>query len=240
MFLINRSLDGDPMTQDQAASPRPQKRLRAGDQVGALADALRGQIIAGELRPGEPLRQELLADRFATSRMPIREALRVLEAEGLVVMVPHKGATVAPLDPAELEEVYEMRVAAEALALRRAIPELSNAQIDRAARIQDRAEASGMVDFGALNKAFHMALYAPCGRPRLLAHIAGLSDIADRYLRFTAGSLDYLDRSHREHRDLLEACRRRDETMAVDVLTRHITEAGQTLLHFLREPNSPS
>ena len=212
-----------------------QPRLRAGDQVAALVETLRAQIVSGELRPGEPLRQELLADRFATSRMPVREALRVLESEGLVVLVPHKGAAVAPLDPAELEEVYEMRVAAETLALRRAIPELSNAQIDRAERIQDRAEASGMRDFGALNKAFHTTLYAPCGRPRLLAHIAALGDIADRYLTFTAGSLDYRDRSHGEHRALLAACRQRDEATAVELLTRHISEAGETLLRYLRE-----
>ena len=212
-------------------TPRP----KAGDQVAALVETLRAQIVSGELRPGEPLRQELLADRFATSRMPVREALRVLESEGLVVLVPHKGAAVAPLDPAELEEVYEMRVAAETLALRRAIPELSNAQIDRAERIQDRAEASGMRDFGALNKAFHTTLYAPCGRPRLLAHIAALGDVADRYLTFTAGSLDYRDRSHREHRALLAACRQRDEAAAVDMLTRHISEAGETLLRYLRD-----
>lgn len=213
----------------------PAARLRSGDQVAALTAELRAQIISGALRPGEPLRQELLADRFATSRMPIREALRVLEGEGLVVLVPHKGAAVAPLDPAELEEVYEMRVAAETLALRRAIPELSNAQIDRAGRIQDRAEASAMGEFGTLNKAFHMALYAPCGRPRLLAHVAGLIDVADRYLTFTAGSLDYRDRSHREHRDLLAACRARDEAAAADLLGRHIAEAGQTLLRYLRD-----
>lgn len=214
---------------------RQQPRLKAGDQVSALVETLRAQIVSGELKPGEPLRQELLADRFATSRMPVREALRVLESEGLVVLVPHKGAAVAPLDPAELEEVYEMRVAAETLALRRAIPELSNAQIDRAERIQDRAEASGLRDFGALNKAFHATLYAPCGRPRLLAHIAALGDIADRYLTFTAGSLDYRDRSHGEHRALLAACRRRDEAAAVELLTRHISEAGETLLRYLRE-----
>jgi len=210
-------------------------RLKAGDQVAALVETLRAQIVSGELKPGEPLRQELLADRFATSRMPVREALRVLESEGLVVLVPHKGAAVAPLDPAELEEVYEMRVAAETLALRRAIPELSNAQIDRAERIQDRAEASGLREFGALNKAFHTMLYAPCGRPRLLAHIAALGDVADRYLTFTAGSLDYRDRSHGEHRALLAACRRRDEAAAVELLTRHISEAGETLLRYLRE-----
>lgn len=208
--------------------------LKAGDQVAALVRRLRGEIISGALRPGEALRQEMLADRFATSRMPIREALRVLESQGLVVLVPHKGAAVAPLDPAELEEVYEMRVAAETLALRRAIPELSNAQIDRAARIQERAEASDLREFGALNKAFHLALYAPCGRPRLLAHISGLSDVADRYLRFTAGLLDYTDRSHREHRALLAACRRRDEAEAASLLARHIAEAGETLLGHLR------
>lgn len=225
------------MTSEGPATGRPVPRGRSGDQVSALTDQLRARIIAGEFRPGEPLRQETLADRFATSRMPIREALRVLEGEGLVVLVPHKGATVAPLDPDELEEIYEMRVAAETLALRRAIPELSNAQIDRAERIQDRAEAAGMREFGALNKAFHACLYAPCGRPRLLAHIAGLMDLADRYLTFTAGSLDYRDRSHREHRVLLAACRRRDESEASGLLARHIAEAGETLLRHLRDPS---
>lgn len=223
------------MPSDAQEPGRPAQPGRGSDQVTALTDELRAQIITGDLRPGQPLRQELLADRFATSRMPIREALRVLEAEGLVVLVPHKGATVAPLDPDELEEVYEMRVVAETLALRRAIPELSNAQIDRAERIQDRAEAGGLRGFGSLNKAFHTTLYAPCGRPRLLAHIAGLVDVANRYLTFTAGSLDYRDRSHREHRDLLAACRRRDEAAASDLLARHITEAGETLLRYLRD-----
>lgn len=225
-------------SEETAASPRWAPH-RPGDQVAALVAELRRDIISGALRPGEALRQESLAERFATSRMPIREALRVLESEGLVVLVPHKGAAVAPLDPTELEEVYEMRIAAETLALRRAIPELSNAQIDRAERIQERAEASGLRDFGALNQAFHMALYAPCGRPRLLAHIAGLNGISDRYLRFTAGRLDYTERSHREHRTLLAACRRRDEAEAVDRLTRHIAEAGQTLLRYLRTQPGP-
>ena len=195
------------MTAQGPADRSPAAPRRSGDQVAALTAELRAQIISGALRPGEPLRQELLADRFATSRMPIREALRVLESEGLVVLVPHKGAAVAPLDPAELEEVYEMRVAAETLALRRAIPELSNSQIDRAERIQDRAEAAGMAGF----------------------------DVADRYLTFTAGALDYRDRSHREHRALLAACRRRDEATAVDLLGRHIAEAGETLLRHLRK-----
>lgn len=222
------------MTLEEPAAAGRAAGLRAGDQVAALVRQLRGEIVTGVLHPGEALRQEMLADRFATSRMPIREALRVLESEGLVVLVPHKGATVAPLDPAELEEVYEMRVAAETLALRRAIPELSNAQIDRAERIQDRAEASDLGEFGALNKAFHMTLYAPCGRPRLLAHIAGLGDVAERYLRFTAGSLDYTERSHREHRALLAACRRRDEEAAAGLLTRHIAEAGEILSSYLR------
>lgn len=203
---------------------------RTGDQAIRVADALREKIVSGELKPGEALRQERLAVLFETSRMPVRDALRLLEAEGLVQMPPNKGAIVAPLDPEEFREVYEMRAALETLALRLAIPELTNSQIDRAAAIQDKAEASDLENFGALNKAFHFALYEPCARPRLLAQIAALNETGDRYLRLAAAQLDYTRRSHQEHRDLLEACRRRDGAEACEILRRHIEAAGEALV----------
>ncbi len=214
-------------------SATARKDRRSGEQAATIAAALREDIIAGHLAAGAPLRQERLAARFSTSRMPVREALRLLESEGLVALQPNKGAIVAALDTEELREIYEMRVAAETLALRLAIPELSNAQIARAEAIQAQAEASSLRDFGELNKAFHATLYQPCDRPRLLAHIASLNGLADRYLRLTVKRLDYAERSHREHRALLEACRRRDESEAVAILRRHVGEAGEALYRLL-------
>ncbi|WP_419905316.1 GntR family transcriptional regulator [Kiloniella sp.] len=208
---------------------------RSGDQTRALITELREEIISGALRPGEPLRQDNIAERYKVSRMPVREALRVLEAEGLALLVPNKGASVAPLDPLELQEIYEMRVSAETLALRLSLPEISNAQIDRAARIQDDIENADLRDFGALNKAFHRTLYEPCGRRRLLTHIDGLNDVADRYLRFTIKALNYTERSNTDHYALLEACRTRDEIEATKILSSHISDAGETLKAYLND-----
>lgn len=220
-------------------APAPAVR-RTGEQANRIARALRDEIVSGALKAGQPLRQERLAEAFETSRIPVREALRILESEGLVQLSPNKGACVAPLDIEAFREVYEMRAVLETLALRLAIPELTNRQIDHAAMIQEEAEASPPADFGALNKAFHMALYEPCARPRLLSQASGLNDIADRYLKLAATQLNYLDHSHREHHALLDACRRRDGTAACGILGRHIEDAGNTLYVLLSRRMSQS
>lgn len=203
---------------------------KTGDQALRIADALRDDIVAGHLAAGMPLRQESLAARFGTSRMPVREALRLLEQQGLVVQKPHRGAVVAPLDALELRELVDMRASAETLALRLAIPNLTNRQIESAEALQDTAEVGPIETFGRLNAAFHATLYEPSDRPRLLAHIAELGDSVDRYLRVAAVHLDYAERSHREHRALLAACRDRDAERATPLLHAHIVNAGNALL----------
>lgn len=208
---------------------------RKGHQTQRLIDTLRSAIVAGDLSPGSILRQEELARTFSSSRMPIREALRTLAAEGLVLLQPNRGAVVAPINADELRENVEMREAAEVLAIRLAVPHLSNAQIDHAADIQRRIAETGTKDFGSLNKAFHMALYAPCARPRLLAHISSLHDVAERYLRFTLVELDYVSRSNGEHEAILQACYLRDADAAQLETSRHIVGAGRTLGDHLRK-----
>lgn len=200
------------------------------DQTQSVADRLRERIISGELAAGQPLRQETIAEAYGVSRMPVREALRLLQAEGFVEMVRNRGASVAAIDARDLAEIHEMRVLAECLALRHAIPELTESRIDRAESIQGELETAPIEAFGALNKRFHMTLYEACARPRLLAHISLLHDAADRYLRIAIRQLDYAVRSDREHRELLAACRRRDADAAQEILRTHIEEAGKALL----------
>jgi len=166
--------------------------------------------------------------------MPVRDALRMLEQEGLVDMQPNRGAQVARLDADGFREIYEMRAVAEVLALKHAIPELTDSRIEQAARIQEQAEQADIEHFGRLNKAFHEILYQPCARPRLLAHIAGLNELADRYLRIAAIELNYVQRSNAEHHALLAACKARDRQRACALLDLHITEAGNQLLPKLR------
>lgn len=206
---------------------------RTGEQAEQIAATLRADIVAGRLKPGAPLRQEHLAERFETSRMPVRDALKMLEAEGLIESIRNRGARVAALDPEGFREIYEMRAAAETLALRTAIPEMTNRHLDMAAALQDQAEGAPLATFGTLNKQFHETLYAPCGWPRLLAHIDALADLSDRYLRIAAIELDYMERSHSEHRGVLDACFARDADKACALLDAHIRDAGRSLYRTL-------
>lgn len=211
-----------------AAGRRPR-----GAQAAEIASVLRGEIVSGALAPGTPLRQDAMARRFGVSRMPVREALHLLETQGLVDFPPNRSAVVAALSVADLADIFDMRAAAETLALRLALPHLTNARIDAAAAIQDRIETAPVGDFGRLNTAFHTTLYAPAGRPRLLAHISGLGDLADRYLRLAIDAMGHKAASDAEHRALLDACRARDAAAAGALLERHILRARDALAGYL-------
>lgn len=210
-------------------------QTRRGDRAQHIQSLIRDAIITGELAPGSSLRQDELARTYDSSRMPIREALRTLSVEGLVQLIPNRGAIVAPIEVDDLRENVEMREISETLAIRLSIPQLSNAQIDRAASIQAEIETCDIMKFGALNKSFHLTLYEPAMRPRLVAHIASLHDIAERYLRFTLQQFDYSDRSSADHKAILDACYRRDAAEAVRLTGAHIVDAGTTLEEYLRK-----
>ena len=107
-------------------------------QASRIVQELREQILDGDRAPGSRLGQELLAAEFGASRMPIREALRALEAEGLVIVKPHSGAWVAGLDAEEFEQCYKLREAVEPMVIVESLPHLGAEQIDRAAELADR------------------------------------------------------------------------------------------------------
>lgn len=196
---------------------------RDGKRAAQIADELRRDIIRGVLSPGSILRQEELAHRFNASRTPIRDSLRQLEKQGLVVMPTNKGAEVTALNADDFQEITDMRALAEPLALRHAIPNLTNRHLQQATELQNEAESAPIERFSELNRQFHACLIQPCNRPRLLAHLDYLSALNERYLHFAAIALDYVDRSHGEHRALLEACYARDADKACDLLQQHIT-----------------
>ena len=197
--------------------------------AAVIFDALRKEIVSGVLAPNALLGQEHLASRFGVSRMPVREAIWQLEAMGFVTIEPNRRARVAPASQADFIEIFDMRLAAECLAIRRAIPELSNARVDQAEAIQKQIERASGERFGALNGAFHMMLYRAAPQPRLLAHVAMLSNAADRYRSMTRAAPSFREKSNREHYELLAACRSRDTEAAVDCLTRHIGDARDAL-----------
>ena len=208
---------------------------RDGQCANQIANELRQSIVRGELMPGTILRQEELARRFGTSRTPVRDGLRLLEQQGLILKPTNKGAEVTALNADDFQEITEMRVLAESLALKHAIPNLTNHQIEKAEQIQSKAEKASIEHFSDLNKAFHACLVEPCNRPRLLAHLKNLSDLNERYLNFAAAKLGYVTRSHEEHRGILEACLARDADRACMLLEQHIDSAKQNLLAEISE-----
>jgi DNA-binding GntR family transcriptional regulator len=196
-----------------------------------IADTLREGIARGALAAGTPLRQDDLAARFGFSRMPIRDALRQLEAEGLVTIHPTRGAAVARMDAVEIAEVYAIRSVLEAEALRLSVRHLVEADLAEAEAVLDQIDAEPDVRrWGQLNRAFHLRLYGACGNSRLLALIEAQQNLADRYVRILLSSLDYRLISQTEHRAILAACRSRDTDAAVALLRRHLDEGSRTLV----------
>lgn len=206
-----------------------------------VAGRLRARILSGALADGAPLRQDALAAELGVSRIPVREALAQLEAEGLVRLEPHRGAFVAGLSAEDVTELFELRAAIEPLLLRRALPRLSAhdlAAADAALAAFDAALAAGDADrWGELNWRFHATLYRPAGRPRMLRLAQELNNSAARCVRLHLGLAGALPRAHDDHRRLLELCRARAVDEAAALLARHILEAGRALAaHLVRPP----
>lgn len=207
----------------------------AGSSPHRVYLELRDRILDGTLPGGQPLRQEELAARHGVSRSPVREALRQLEADGLVTYEVNRGAVVSSVSLADAMEMLEIRIALECRALRLAIPLMTDPDF---ARIEGVLAAYGTeaepTRRGRLNRDFHLALYAPCDRPRLLALIQDNFDNANRYARTRVSMATGNDRPHREHRNLFRACRDGDMDAAVEQLEAHIAYSQKALAAAVR------
>jgi DNA-binding GntR family transcriptional regulator len=200
-----------------------------------VLDELRAAILDGRLAAGATLRQEDLAERLGVSRMPVREAIRRLHAEGLVEVLPSRRVRVAALSRTEIEDIYDMRAVLEPLAVRLAVPRLTRAQLRDAAHALEAADDEQDADtFGARNAAFHLALMNPCERPRLLNDIASLLDLSDRYQRAALRDEEHNARVREEHAGLLAAAQAGDADAAADLAATHVQRAGARLLELFR------
>lgn len=201
-----------------------------------VASSLREKILHGAIPAGERLRQDAIATRFGVSQMIVREAFRQLTNEGFLRAEPRRGVSVAPMNADEAEEMTELRSAIEAKALAWAIPLMSEAELDDAARILadlDKARSTDRII--SLNARFHETLYAPSRKERTLAMISTLRLNFERYLRFTWEETHYIEQSQREHRELLKFCRGRDVGRACSLLQQHIAGTGALLVERLRQ-----
>ena len=197
-----------------------------------VADELRKRILAGRLREGEQVKQEAVANELGVSRIPVREALRQLEAEGLITLVSHKGAEVTRLEPEEIAELFDIRTMLENWLFEHAITVITEADLVEAERLIEamRNDAS-LEDWGTLNWQFHETLYRSAKKPATMKILRRVHDNIDRYVRLQiALTDDSQERAHAEHQAIVDAARNKNLKMAAALLADHIHHVKDQLL----------
>lgn len=189
----------------------------------AVTQLLRQSLDRGRWASGQALRQEEIAAEFGVSRVPVREALFQLQAEGLLQMVPNKGMYVRTVSAADLRELFRLRWLIESDVLAQAVPLHTPATLNRVETVQaalDKAQA--VADWIAGDREFHEALYAPAQRTQSMDSVRRLRHQVDRYYFARMKPGTRAQGWHEEHHALIRAVRRRDATAAVKVLQAHL------------------
>jgi DNA-binding GntR family transcriptional regulator len=206
-----------------------------------VAGYLRGAILSGEIGPGEWIRQEEVAERLGASRLPVREALRMLEAEGLAEHERHRGARVPSLSMHEVDVIYRMREQLEQLAIAESIPHLTEADVRHLEDVQEQIEAlrhednADIARFLELDREFHLAGYAGCRIEQLTGSVVRLWNSTAHYRRafLTLSGPGRAWVINAEHRLLLDAISRRDSVDAERFVAGHVR---RTRIELKRHP----
>lgn len=197
----------------------------------SVLETLRWAILRGILAPGTRLRQKDLAAILGTSRIPVREALRILEYEGLVESQPHRGSVVRSLEGSEIEEIYELRTVLECHAVRILIPLLTEVDLaDLQRSYLEMTEATDPDRQLILREQLYMRLYSVASRPRLVGQIARLRLEVARALRWRL-----IQHSPTHHQIFFDAIRDGDADRATVELASHYRKVAALLRRFLRE-----
>jgi DNA-binding GntR family transcriptional regulator len=193
-----------------------------------IVNVLREAIYRGILQEGEALHQIQLAERLHVSPIPLREALRLLEMEGLVDFHGRRGATVTGLTLEETREIYEMLTSLEVGVLRVALPLISDKTVASASALLDKMEKEpDCIVWREQNVEFHNSLYDSADRPLTLDMIARLRRQVDRYIRLHLQSMR--EESQRQHSKILDAVRTRDIEAATAALRFHLESTSEDL-----------
>ncbi|AOE65337.1 GntR family transcriptional regulator [Pseudomonas corrugata] len=223
-----------PLSTIQVNGPIPAAQARS-----IIEGALREAILDGRLPCGTALRQQELADLFGVSRMPVREALRQLEAQSLLNVVQHKGAVVAPLITNNAIETYALRAVLESFALRLSVPLLDADDLALAAHYIEQLEAqTDHAEIGKLNRLFHMSLYHKAPNSKLLDLIERELNEEERFLRFHLSSMGLGKLTQDDHRALLQAVSAKDIDSAVTLLEGHLEKACVTIRRYLEQSSN--
>ncbi|MFD2164784.1 GntR family transcriptional regulator [Thalassotalea euphylliae] len=205
-----------------------------------VVETIREKILSGEIKAGQPLRQAALAEELNVSRIPVREALLQLEAEGLVAFEPHKGATATELNVEQVDELFELRAMLEAELLAASIPHLTDEKLGEATALLEKLDdALGKENsantWSELNSDYHNCLYSAANRPQTQDLVDTLNKNADRYIRMHLLWAGGISKAENEHNSILTFCKSRDVDGAVDMLKQHILGSRDEIKAFLLE-----
>ena len=202
----------------------------------AVAAALRLDILRGRIAAGARLDIDEIAARHGVSRTPVRDAMKQLEAEGLVQVLPYRGVEVTSLAAEDLRELFAIRITLERLAVAEAARSITPSEVGGLRRILRRMDRARQRDESwiTLNTSFHDAVHAASRWPRLIEMIRVQRTNLERYVRASAGDLG-IEEQQREHWALLEALAAQDADAAQEVIAQHLERTAQTLLRLLGE-----
>jgi DNA-binding GntR family transcriptional regulator len=205
-----------------------------GTKSKVTYDLLRDWILTGRLEPGRRLDQEWLASTLNVSRMPLRQALQRLAADGLVVDRPHRSAIVAPLSLNLLEDLYASRQSLEGMLARASAQKLTPEITETLAKLielQEQVTEDGDFDgYVRYDRVFHLTLYRASGYIQSCALVEKLRDMSDRYIRFFASNNDGAHKSILEHWKILRAAEKGEKDRTRELTERHIADGYSALV----------
>lgn len=213
----------------------PTGKIVRATTVELVTDAIRQKILFGDLKPGEVVRQEALAEELGVSRLPIREAITRLKGEGMMTVIPHRGAYVCQLSVNDVRDAFDMRLKLEPWIIQEAISGVTEADLNRADRILSLMKDANDRDWGPLNWQLHETLYAPSKRTVTVGVLKRLHDFTDRYLAFHVVNIPVREQAAEEHYQLIELCRHRKPDLATEVLEAHIRTAADQIVHIVEK-----
>ncbi len=206
----------------------------------ATADSLRERILSGELPGGTPLLQEALSQEYGISRVPLREALRQLDAEGLIKIDNHKGARVVSLDLSDIQELLKMRAILERDLIVDAGPHLTEKHLDKCSmylqKLSEAAQDEDIQSWNHHNALFHMSFYDVPIRPRTVQLIRQLFGQTERYTHMQNFMTSAQHLEQEEHEQILKMCQEGRFVDAGQFIYEHIMAASDALVHYLQEP----
>ncbi len=220
----------NPLSSIKISGPIPAHLARS-----VIEETLRNAILDGRLPCGTAMRQQELASLFGVSRMPVREALRQLEAQSLLHVVTHKGAVVAPLIEDNSAETYALRMLLESEALRLSIPLLTDADLAQAEACINALESEkDYTEIGRLSRLFHMVLlYGKAPNQRLLTLVEHGLNEEERFLRFNLEAMGLGETSQEDHRELLSLVAQRKVEESILTLRNHLMRGMEVIATYL-------